>query len=326
MRASRLLTILLMLQTRGRLTAQEIADEMEVSVRTVYRDIDALNAAGVPIYADRGPIGGYHLLDGYRTRLTGLTPDEAESLFLAGIPNAAIDLGFGDELLSAQLKLLASFPQETQTRATRIRERFHLDAPGWFRQADDLPFLGIIADAVWNQTALITRYRSWKGEVNRTLNPLGLILKAGTWYLAASVDDQPRAYRVSRFLEVEATDQTFTRPAGFDLASFWQEWSTRFEDEIYRQHATVRITPEGLRMAEILLGPIVARAMTASVTESAPEPTADGWIHLTIPIESIQHGLVALLQLGPRIEVLDPPELREQIIATARDLLTLYTQ
>ena len=320
MRASRLLTILLMLQTRGRLTAQEIANEMEVSVRTVYRDIDALNAAGVPIYADRGPIGGYQLLDGYRTRLTGLTPDEAESLFLAGIPNAAADLGFGEDLLSAQLKLLASFPQETQTRAARIRERFHLDAPGWFREADDLPFLGSIADAVWNQTALITRYRSWKGEVNRTLNSLGLILKAGTWYLAAMVDDEPRAYRVSRFLSVEATDQAFTRPADFDLATFWQEWSNRFENDIYRQHATVRIAPDGLRIAQILLGPIVARAMTGS----ASEPDPDGWVRLTVPIESIQHGLVALLQLGPRIEVLDPPELRAQIIATARDLLVLY--
>ncbi len=309
-----------MLQTRGRLTAQEIATELEVSIRTVYREIDALNAAGVPVYADRGPIGGYHLLDGYRTRLTGLTPDEAESLFLAGIPNAATELGFGEGLLSAQLKLLASFPRETQTRATRIRERFHLDAPGWFREADDLPFLGTIVDATWNQTVLITRYRSWKGEVSRRLYPLGLIHKAGTWYLAASVDEQPRAYRVSRFLAVEATDLPFDRPAEFDLATFWKTWSARFEDEIYRQYATVRIAPDGLRMAKILLGPIVERAMS----DTASEPDPDGWIRLTVPIESVQHGLVALIQFGPRIEVLDPPELREQIIATARDLLVLY--
>lgn len=313
---------MLMLQTRGRLTAREIADEMEVSVRTVYRDIDALNAAGVPVYADRGPVGGYHLLDGYRTRLTGLTPDEAESLFFAGIPDAAAELGFGEDLSSAQLKLLASLSQETQTRASRIRERFHLDAPGWFREADDLPFLGIVATAVWNETELVTRYRSWKGEVTRTLWPLGLILKAGIWYLAASVDGQARAYRVSRFIGVEAGEQTFERPAGFDLAGFWEEWATRFEDEIYQLHATVRIAPDALRMAEILLGPIVARAMTDSATE--PEP--DGWVRLTVPIESVQHGLVALLQMGSQVEVLAPQELRDRLAATAHDMVTLYNR
>lgn len=325
MRASRLLSIMLMLQTRGRLTAREIADEMEVSVRTVYRDIDALNAAGVPVYADRGPIGGYQLLDGYRTRLTGLTPDEAESLFFAGIPGATNDLGFGEDLSSAQLKLLASLSPDTQTRAERIRERFHLDAPGWFRESDNIPFLGVVASAVWNEREIVTRYRGWKGEVTRTLWPLGLILKAGTWYLAACVDGQVRIYRISSFVSVAASEHTFARPGDFDLASFWREWSSRFEDEIYRLHATVRIAPEALRMAEILLGPIVARTMTASATP-ATETDPDEWIRLTVPIESVQHGLVALLQMGALVEVLAPQELRDQMAATARDMVALYNQ
>ena len=176
MRASRLLSILLMLQTRGRMTAQELADEMEVSVRTIYRDADQLAAAGIPIYADRGPAGGYQLLDGYRTRLTGLTQDEAGSLFFAGIPGPAAELGLGAVLATAQLKLLAALPTELRSRAGRIRERFHLDAPAWFAEADAAPHLAAVADAVWSQRRVRTRYRRDGVDVERLLEPLGLVL------------------------------------------------------------------------------------------------------------------------------------------------------
>src|SRR4051794_9107758 len=149
MRASRLLTILMTLQTRGLVTAPELARELEVSVRTVYRDIEALGAAGVPVFAERGPVGGYRLLDGFRTRINGLTADEADALFLAGLPGPAAELGLGAVVASARLKVRAGLPTELGERVGRAHERFHLDAPGWHREADRSPELARLAGAVW---------------------------------------------------------------------------------------------------------------------------------------------------------------------------------
>lgn len=274
MRASRLLSLLLLLQTRGRMTARELADALEVSVRTVYRDTEALAAAGVPIYADRGPAGGYQLLDGYRTRLTGLTPDEAEALFLAGVPGPAAELGLGTVLATAQLKLEAALPAELRARAARIRERFYLDAPGWFHEEEQNPFLGAVAEAVWEQRPIWVRYRRWGGEVTRTLEPLGLVLKAGVWYLVAQAGGQPRTYRVSRMLELELQDGRFERPEGFDLAEYWRSWSEGFADRLYRDRATVQLSPRGVVLLPYLLGQGVARM----ALEAAGDPDATGWV------------------------------------------------
>ncbi len=329
MRASRLLSTLLLLQTRGRMTAQELADELEVSVRTVYRDVLALGAAGVPVYADRGPTGGYQLLDGYRTRLTGLSGDEAESLFLAGIPGPAAELGLGTVLAAAQLKLLAALPPELRTRAGRIRERFHLDAPNWFHEADEVPYLAVVAEAVWNQHPILVRYQraGRAGERTRTLEPLGVVLKAGVWYLVArAVDlparaDQVLTYRIARILELEMQpDQHFERPADFDLAAYWRSWSDSYESNVYRAEAILRLTPRGLQLVHYLMGPAVSRAATAS----ASLPDADGWIRVVLPIESVEHALAEFLRLGTEAEVLSPPELRARMHEAATALTKLY--
>jgi predicted DNA-binding transcriptional regulator YafY len=322
MRASRLLSLLLLLQTRGRMTAQRLADELEVSVRTIYRDVESLSAAGVPVYADRGPDGGYQLLDGYRTRLTGLTTDEADSLFLTGMPGPAAALGLGAELAAAELKLLAALPPELRSRAGRIRERFHLDAPSWFREPEQVPFLTAVADAVWNQRRIEVRYLRWSQpqRVMRTLDPLGLVIKAGHWYLIARSQEAIRTYRVVRILAVETLAEGFVRPAGFDLAAFWTDWAQHFEAGMYRDEAVVRLSPEGLRRIEYLLPVAMARA----AHDTAGPPDDDGWVRSTIPIESIRHGHSDLLKLGSDIEVLDPLELREAIAQTARDLSKIY--
>lgn len=330
MRASRLLSLLLLLQTRERMTARELATELEVSVRTVYRDVESLSAAGVPVYADRGPDGGYRLLGGYRTRLTGLTTGEAESLTLTGLPGPASQLGLGD-VLAAELKLLAALPPDLRTRATRIRERFHLDAPGWFRSPDDVPHLHAIADAVWNQRPIQIRYRRWRHpqHVTRALDPLGVVLKAGTWYLIARPangeddpepgEDGPRTYRVSRVLALTVLPGHFDRPDGFDLAAHWADYTERFEADSYREHATVKLSPTGLRRAQILLPPVMARA---ALDHTPPGP--DGWVHATLPIESVRHAHVEILKLGADAEVVDPPELRAMITATVHALAARY--
>ncbi|MFE2756616.1 helix-turn-helix transcriptional regulator [Actinosynnema sp. NPDC059335] len=329
MRAGRLLSLLLLLQSRGRMTAQELADELEVSVRTVYRDVEALGSAGVPVYADRGPAGGYRLVDGYRTRLTGLTTEEADSLFLAGMPGPAAELGLGAVVAAAQLKVLAALPPELRSRAARVRERFHLDAPGWFRGGEGTPHVAAIADAVWQQRRLRIRYVRWaQVEVERTVDPLGLVLKAGTWYLVARTGTGPgpadggraddlRTYRISRVLELTALDESFERPVGFDLAEFWAGWSERFERRLYPMRVTVRMTPDGLRGARVLLGLAAARELRDV------EPEGE-WTTVRVPVESLEHAAVDLLRLGPEVDVVEPPELRERVIARIAAMAAVY--
>ena len=335
MRASRLLSILLLLQGRGRMTATELARELEVSVRTIYRDVESLGMAGVPIYADHGPTGGYQLIGGYRMQLTGLSGDEAEALFLAGMPSAAAELGLGATLASAQLKLLAALPPAIRASAERMRERLYLDAPAWFQTIDETPYLAAVAEALWRQTLLRVRYQraGHAGERLRTLAPLGLTLKSGVWYLVAlaadaelpsggaSEQDGPRVYRVSRILELTTLPNHFERPADFDLAAYWQNWSADFERRLYRGEAVVRLSPRIFAALSTYFNAVMAHA----ASESAGPPDAEGWREVTIPIESLEYTVSDLLRLGSEVEVMAPPELRArfgEIIAalTARYL------
>src|ERR671918_1006935 len=174
MRASRLVTLLLLLQNRGRLTAAELARELEVSERTIHRDVDALSEAGVPIYAERGPLGGVQLVDGYRTRLTGMTAEEAEALFLSGLPGPAAELGLGTVMTAARLKVLAALPPELRSRASRLVERFHLDASGWFSVDEEAPHLPLLAAAVWQGRVVEISYVRDGSAVERRLEPLGV--------------------------------------------------------------------------------------------------------------------------------------------------------
>ncbi|MBD8890104.1 helix-turn-helix transcriptional regulator [Roseibium litorale] len=319
MRASRLLSILLTLQARGHVTAQELADECEVSLRTIYRDIDALSSAGIPVYSERGSDGGYRLLDGYKTRLNGLSAREADALFLAALPGPAADLGLGAVMNGAKAKLLTALPAGLRDGAAQMQNRFHLDIPAWFAESEQPDFLPEIADAVWNQRQIDILYRSWTAEKQRRLSPLGIVLKSGAWYLVGSAGGDPRTYRISRILDFKASDHTFERPEAFDLAAYWQETTRRLDEELHPYKATLRLSPWGRKMFEALLSPyICAKAKFSEDVDS------DGWIRVEIPTGSVRQACVDLLRFGAEVEVLDPPDLRAAMADTARSLAARY--
>ena len=275
MRASRLVSLLLLLQTRGQMTGPELAEELEVSVRTVYRDVEALSEAGVPIYAERGPLGGIRLVAGYRTRLTGLTEDEAESLFLSGLPGPAAELGLGTVVAAARLKVLAALPPELRSRATRLGQRFHLDAPGWFQSAEATPFLQDLSAAVWEDRRVRIGYDRGETTVERLLDPLGLVIKGGVWYLVAVSEGQIRTYRVSRVVAVTLTHEPFSRPPDFDLAGYWTESTAAYEQTAERMEVVLRVHPAQLERLGGSLGPD-----NVAAAERLDEADPDGWLHL----------------------------------------------
>jgi predicted DNA-binding transcriptional regulator YafY len=305
MRATRLVSLLLLLQTRGRLTAAELAERLEVSVRTVHRDVESLAAAGVPVEAVRGPAGGYRLAGGYRTRLTGLTADEAEALFAAGMPGPAAELGLGGEFAAARLKLLAALPHELQERATRAERLFHLDTRGWFRAEDRVPHLPALAAAVWQGCRARIRYREGGLVVQRTIDPLGLVLKGGAWYVVARRSVGMRVYRVSRVASVRALEETFERPSAFELTVFWEQWSRSFEETLPRVEVTVRVDED------------VRRWLPG-------EPRVDEDGRTVVAFAHLGDAYRELLRFGTQLEVLEPAELRERIAETSRDVAAMY--
>ncbi|HEV2374433.1 MAG TPA: WYL domain-containing protein [Streptosporangiaceae bacterium] len=319
MRASRLVAVLLLLQARGRMTAPELAAELEVSVRTVQRDIEALSAAGVPVYSERGRDGGYRLVDGYRSRLTGLDRDEAQALVTFGTAGPAHELGLGQALMSAQLKLAASLPAPLREQALAAAGRFHLDAPGWFTTRRATLHLEPLATGVFGDQVVEARFGGKAGPRDCRLEPLGLVLKAGTWYLVASEGTAVRGYRVGRFERVRLTDERFSRPPRFDLAAFWAAWCEEFERGLPVVMVDVRVRPGCLRRLRRSVEP----AHAAEVDWDTP-PGPSGWARLRLPFEKLEYAQATLLGFGADVEVLGPPELRGQMMDTAAALGVLY--
>src|SRR5512135_454902 len=313
MRASRLVQLLLLLQARGGLTAQALARELEVSVRTILRDVDALSAAGVPIYAERGPAGGIRLVEGYRTRLTGMTAEEAEALFLSSLPGPAAELGLGTVVAAAQVKVRAALPAELRSRASRLVERFHLDAGAWFKGSEPVPHLPTIAEAVWANRPIEIAYHRDDGAVARRLEPLGLVLKAGTWYVVARSEEQLRTYRVSRIREAQLLDEPFERPRDFDLGAWWAESSAAYEREVPKVAILVRVRSDRMgRLADAVGNRVVREA------EQVGPPDGDGRQVLRITVDWPEEASGRFVAAAPDVEVLEPARLRDEIMAIAR--------
>ncbi|MYY02294.1 MULTISPECIES: WYL domain-containing protein [unclassified Streptomyces] len=322
MRAARLIRMVLLLQARPGMTAAGLAAELEVSERTVTRDAQALSEAGVPVYAERGRAGGYRLVGGYRTGLTGLARDEAEALFLSGLPSALREMGLADAASAARLKVSAALTPALRDAPAGAGRRFHLDAPAWYQEPVAPELLPAVAEAVWRDRLLLARYRRAGRETGaeRELAPYGLVLKAGVWYLCARAGDDFRVYRIDRFTAAAVSDTPFVRDEGFDLPSFWAERSAEFARSLLRARVRVRLSETGVR----LLPHAVDRAAAREALEAAGPPGADGWVTVTLPVESLDVARGQLMGLGPELEVLEPAALRAGFAAAAARLHALY--
>ncbi|HEY9369376.1 helix-turn-helix transcriptional regulator [Streptomyces sp.] len=319
MRAARLIKMVLLLQSRPSMTAAELASELEVSERTITRDALALSEAGVPVYADRGRAGGYRLIGGYRTRLTGLARDEAEALFLAGLPGALRDMGLEDTASTARLKLSAALSPSLKDAPRSAAQRFHLDAPGWYQEPETPQALSAIAEAVWDDRPVSARYRRPDGEVARDLEPYGLVLKAGVWYVCARAGASWRTYRVDRFTDVEVGRERFVRDPEFDLPAFWAERAAQFARSILRAEVVLRLSEAGARRL-----PYVTDRAAAEEALAAGSRDADGRVTATLLVEGEEVAFSQLLALGPEAEVLAPDTLRARFTEAARGLAELY--
>ncbi|MEU2842259.1 WYL domain-containing protein [Streptomyces sp. NPDC007076] len=322
MRAARLIRMVLLLQSRPAMTAAELARELEVSERTVTRDALALSEAGVPVYADRGRAGGYRLVGGYRTRLTGLARDEAEALFLSGLPSALREMGLEDAASAARLKVSAALLPSLRDASDSAGRRFHLDAPGWYQEPVTPELVPAVAEAVWDDRIVRARYRrnGADGEVEREMAPHGLVLKAGVWYVCARVGDDFRVYRIDRFSAVAVSEERFERDERFDLPGFWDERAAQFARSLLRAEVTVRVSPEGVRRLPYAMD----RSAVREALDAAGPPDAEGWLTVTLAVESDEVAYGQLLALGPESEVLAPAALRDRFAAAAVRLRELY--
>lgn len=319
MRADRLLSILMMLQLHVRTTAGELAKQLKVSERTIYRDIEALERAGVPMFTDRGRSGGFRLMGGYQTRLTGLSSEEAEALPFAEIGVAASALGFDAAAEAARLKVFAALPALGRERALRASERFYLDPAGWYQRPATPDCLKPLAAAIWADQAVAIEYESWHGRKVRVVEPLGLVLKAGAWYVVARSKKRHAIYRVEGIQAIRILEQRKIRRRNFHLARVWQQEVSRFEASLQRARATVRV-------CDVAMSRINRLGADAADAIRAAKPDAQGWRTATIWIESLQHAAGSLLGFDTDIEVLSPEGLREELATRARRVAALYWQ
>ena len=320
MRADRLIAILMLLQTRGQMSARKLADELEVSERTIYRDITALSTSGVPVYASRGPGGGVRLVEEYRTTLTGLTTDETRALFTLSIPAPLTQLGMGETFKGALLKLSASLPDARRADEVRTRQRILLDSSWWFQSEQQVPCLETLQQALWQDRRLRIRVRwdFFNTEFEQVAEPYGLVAKANVWYFVYGRGGSPHVTRVSQILEAELLPEVFVRPHAFQLEAFWESWCRDYESQP-PFCARVRVSPEVLPLLEEYVG---ERARGELVRSHISGET--GWVTLDLPFDSFIAARSRLLGLGRAVEVLEPEALRKSLIDFAEQIVGFY--
>ncbi len=305
--AGRLLSILLRLQ-QGPVSAGKLAEQCEVSQRTIYRDVDQLSHAGIPVYCERGLTGGVHLDKAWSNRSFGLSRSEIEALLAAKDPDLLCDLGLNLPLSDAQRKLVLALPAGQKEAESDRTGRILIDPVPWYRRRDHPKFLKLVATAVWDRRQLAFRYGSWTEQVERVVDPLGLVLKGAVWYLVAGCEGSIRTYRIGQIAGALLTGHQSCQKDGFDLAEHWKLSVERFEDGLKVGTADVLLSPEGLRRLDRMGSHVVS---AAHATRGCPDK--DRWITATIPIESIEHATIEIIALGRHCRVLSPPELKSAL-------------
>ena len=315
MRADRLLSILLLLQVHQRITARELAQRLEVSQRTIHRDMDALCTAGIPITAERGVGGGWGLMEEYRTNLTGLSEAEIQVLFLGKPTSLLADLGLHQASEGALIKLLAALPEMRRRDAECARQRVHIDVSSWHPTQQNVTQLPILHEAIWRERKLHIVYQRGDTSVERVVDPLGLVAKGSTWYLVACVEGQERNYRVSRIQTAEIIEQPCTRPPNFDLASSWSRSVTLFTTNLPYYPVCIRMPADAV--------PLIYQANKRATQIGSVDN--EGWVTLQLQFETEAEARGYILSFGPQVEILEPLNLREQVIDLARSVLSLYS-
>ena len=318
MRADRLVSILMLLQRRRQVSARELAKTLGVSIRTIYRDMDALSTAGIPVYAERGAQGGCRLVDDYRTDLTGLTEDEARALFLVALPSPLDSLGLGRQLQAALRKLYAALPSYPQADGqTPARSRLHLDWAWWGQRQSPGGSLEELYQAVQESQRVKITYRLWSGvEITQVVEPLGLVAKAGAWYLVCQANSKRRAHRASELVQMELLRERFVYPPDFDLRAWWETLRAEREASFLGFDVVARVAPA------------VVSELSRQPGEGTPdwlsEPDEQGWVRLGLHYSSFDSARQRLLGLGSAVQVLEPEALRLSIIDYARQILGVY--
>lgn len=320
MRADRLLSVLLLLQVHRRLTARELAKRLEVSERTIHRDMEALSAAGFPVFAERGSGGGWMLVEGYKTNLTGLNPDEIQALFVTKPLRLLVDLGLEKASDAALIKLSAALPSLHRAGAEQARQRIHIDVSGWNNSEESARCLPVLQEAVWQEKKLRFTYQRGGGcdVVERVVDPLGLVAKGSVWYLVAAVDGDIRSYRASRIEDAKSLEEPCARPTGFDLADYWEKSTVSFKANLPEYQTRVRVAPE--------VFPRLRYAGRFARIERVDQPDAEGWVPVSLRFDIEEMACEYVLSFGDLIEVVEPKTLRQKVLSMAQSVIAFYAE
>ncbi|MBT2290825.1 YafY family transcriptional regulator [Paenibacillus albidus] len=317
MRADRLLSILLLLQNRGKMSSRELAQLLEVSERTVFRDMEALSASGIPVLAERGREGGWMLTEGYRTSLTGMKPQEIASLLLSADYSILSDLGIQKDYTAAVRKLEAVSSTDPGSVMSYLSQRIHVDGASWHPSDESYPFLSLLQEALWEDRKVSISYLRNGETVERLIEPLGLVAKRGVWYIVARSTEGLRTYRVSRMVRAEASRETFTRPEDFDLMRYWEESTRAFKSALPRYPARVLVKEEYLQAFTR------ERYVTVIATEPASKP---GFVLAEAEFNTVESACRIVLSFGPQVRVISPQELIDSVTAAIHETFGLYQE